>query len=94
MFMVMGSLAAIVAVSELAPFFSDNCEDRVEVIVPSVTVKPSAVSESMSSVAVIVIVCVAPAALFAAKVTVPDVADRSAPSAASAPRGALHATCT
>ena len=37
---------------------------------------------------------VAPAALFAANVTVPDVADRSADSAPSVPSGADHATCT
>ena len=37
---------------------------------------------------------VAPAALFAANVTVPEVRDRSAASAASVPRGALHPTVT
>ena len=63
-------------------------------IVPNVTVNVSAVSESWSSVAAMVMVCVAPAAELAANVTVPDVADRSDPSAASVPSGAVHATCT
>ena len=92
--MVIGSLASIVAVAAFAPFLSETWEDSVEVIVPSVTVKDSAVSDSASSVAVMVIVWVAPAAEFAAKVTVPEVSSRSAPSAASVPSGALHATCT
>ena len=91
---MIGSLAAIVAWALLAPFVNPICELSVDVIVPSVTVNASAVSESASSVAVIVIVCVAPAALLAANVTVPDVAPRSAPSAASVPSGAAHATCT
>ena len=39
-------------------------------------------------------VCVAPAAEFAAKVTVPEVVPRSAATAASVLNGALHATCT
>ena len=63
-------------------------------MVPRVTVKDSAVSDSMSSVAVMVMVCVAPAALPAAKVTVPEVVPRSAATAASVPRGADQATCT
>ena len=92
--MVIGSLAAMVAVAALAPDFSEICDDSVEVIVPSVTVKDSAVSERASSVAVIVIVWVAPAAEFAAKVTVPEVVPRSALPAASVPSGALHATRT
>ena len=92
--MVMGSLAAMVAWAELAPFFSESCEDSVDVIAPSVTVKDSAVSDSASSVAVMVMDCVAPAAELAAKVTVPDVAPRSDDSAESVPRGADHATCT
>ena len=92
--MVIGSLSAIVAVAALAPFFSEICDDTVEVMAPSVTVKDSAVSESASSVAVMVIVWVAPAAEFAAKVTVPEVSSRSALSAASVPSGALHATRT
>ena len=78
MFTVIGSLAAMVAVAEFNPLFSDSCEDSVEVIAPSVTVKDSAASESLSSVAVMVMVCVAPADEFAANVTVPEVADRSA----------------
>ena len=61
-------------------------------IVPNVTVNRSAVSDNASSVAVMVIVWVAPAALFAANVTVPDVADRSEPSAASELSGADQAT--
>ena len=81
----MGSLSAIVAVAELAPLFNDTCDDSVEVIAPSVAVNDSAVSDSASSVAVMVMVCVAPAALFAANVTVPEVVPRSAPSAASVP---------
>ena len=92
--MLMGSLSAIVAVAELAPDLSETCDDSVDVMAPSVTVKPSAVSDSLSSVAVIVMLCVAPAALFAANVTVPEVVPKSAPSAASVPKGALHATCT
>ena len=48
----------------------------------------------MSSVTAMVMVWVAPAAELAAKVTVPEVAERSELSAASVPRGALHATCT
>ena len=94
MLTVIGSLATMVAVAALAPFFKDNCDDSVEVIAASVTVKDSAPSESVSSVAVTVMVWVAPAALFAAKVTVPDVAERSDPSAASVASGALHATWT
>ena len=91
--MVMGSLSAIVAVAELAPLFSDTCDEgSVVVMVPSVAVNDSAVSESLSSVAVMVMDCVAPAALFAAKVTVPEVVPRSAPTAASVPNGALQAT--
>ena len=92
MLMVIGSLSDIVAVALPADVSTDTCDDRVEVIVPSVTVKLSAPSESASSVAVIVMSWVAPAALFAAKVTVPAVADRSVPSAASVPRGADQAT--
>ena len=84
----------MVAVADFAPFLSETCEERVEVIVPSVTVKDSAPSDSMSSVAVMVMSCVAPAAELAAKVTVPEVADRSAASAESVLRGALHATVT
>ena len=95
MAMVMGSLSAMVAVAAFAPFFSDSCDEgSVDVMAPRVTVKDSAGSDSLSSVAAMVMVCVAPAALFAAKVTVPDVADRSAPTAASVGDGALHATCT
>ena len=90
----MGSLSAMVAVAAFAPFFSEICDARVDVMVLRVTVKDSAVSDSASSVAVMVMVCVAPAALFAAKVTVPEVADRSAASAASAARGADQATVT
>ena len=74
MLTVIGSLWAIVAVALEAPFFSDNCDDSVDVIVPSVTVNDSAVSDSASSVAVMVMLCVAPAAEFAANVTVPEVA--------------------
>ena len=70
---MIGSLAAIVAVAAFAPFFSPICEASVDVIVPSVTVNVSAPSDSWSSVAAIVIVCVAPAALLAANVTVPEV---------------------
>ena len=95
MFTVIGSLAAIVAVALFSSLFTTTCVEGSDVVIaPSVTVKLSAASDSMSSVAAMVMVCVAPAALFAAKVTVPDVADRSAPSAASAANGALHATCT
>ena len=92
--MVIGSLSEMVAVAALAPFFRESWEESVEVIAPRVTVKLSAVSDSFSSVALMVIVCVAPAAEFAAKVTVPEVAPKSAPSAASVPSGALHATVT
>ena len=63
-------------------------------IVPSVIVNDSEPSDSLSSVAAMGMLCVAPAALFAAKVTVSDVAPRSEPSAASVPSGALHATVT
>ena len=92
---VIGSLADMLAVALDAPLFTVTCEEgRVVVIAPSVTVKPSATSDSASSVAVIVILCVDPAAEFAAKVTVPDVAPRSDASAASVPSGADHATCT
>ena len=94
MLIVMGSLSAMVAVAEEAPLFSDTCDASVDVIVPSVTVKLSAVSDSLSSAAVMVIDCVAPAAELAAKVTVPDVDPRSAPSAASVLRGADQATVT
>ena len=90
--MVMGSLSAMVAWAEDAPFLRDICEDSVDVIVPSVTVNDSAPSDSASSVAAIVMLCVAPAALFAPNVTVPDVDPRSDPSAASADSGALHPT--
>ena len=71
MFTVIGSLSAMVAVADDAPFFSDTCDDRVDVIVPRVTVNDSAVSDSASSVTVMVMVCIAPAALPAANVTVP-----------------------
>ena len=91
---MIGSLAAMVAVAALAPDFSEICDESVEVMAPSVTVKDSAVSESISLVAVMVIVWVAPAAEFAAKVTVPEVSSRSALSAASASSGADQATCT
>ena len=91
---MIGSLAAIVAVAAFAPFFNPICEARVEVMLPSVTVNVSAVSDSWSSVAVIVMVCVAPAALLAANVTVPEVDPQVALAAASVPNGALHATCT
>ena len=70
--MVMGSLSAIVAVAELALDLRETCEERVEVIVPSVTVNDSAVSDNKSFVVVIVMSCVAPATLFAVNVTVPD----------------------
>ena len=54
---MIGSLADIVAVAlDFAPFFSDSCEESVDVIVPRVTVKDSAVSDSASSVAVMVMV--------------------------------------
>ena len=67
----------------------------VDVMVPSVTVKLSSVSESASSVAVMVMVCVAPAAEFAANVTVPDVADRSAAlRGVGGSEAPLHATWT
>ena len=94
MFTVMASLSAMVAVAADAPLFGVTCDDTVDVIVPKVTVKDSAVSDSMSSVAVMVMVCVAPAALPAANVTVPEVADRSEPSAASVLSGADQATVT
>ena len=95
MFTVIGSLSDIVAVALRSSLFTVTCvAGSVVVIVPSVTVKLSAPSESMSSVAVMVMVWVASAALFAANVTVPEVTDRSAPSAASAANGALHATLT
>ena len=95
MFTVIGSLAAIVAVALFSSLFTITCVEGSDVVIaPSVTVKLSAASDSMSSVAVMVMVWVDPLALFAAKVTVPDVTDRSDPSAASVPRGALHATCT
>ena len=68
----------MVAVALDEPDLRETCDDRVLVIFPRVTVKDSAVSDSASSVAVMVMFCVAPAALLAAKVTVPDVADRSA----------------
>ena len=73
MLIVIGSLAEIVALAEEAPFFSDSCEDRLEVTVPNVTVKLSEVSDRSSSAAPTVIVWVAPAAEFAANVTVPEV---------------------
>ena len=69
---VIGSLSAIVAVAELAPELRETCDDSVVVIVPSVTVNDSAVSDNKSFVAVIVISCVAPAALLAPNVTVPE----------------------
>ena len=94
MLTVIGSLAEIVAVAELAPFFSDNWDDSVEVIVPRVTVKPSEVSDRSSSVAPMVIVSVAPAAELAANVTVPEVADKSEPLAPSVLSGADQATTT
>ena len=94
MLTVIGSEAEIVAVAEDAPLFKPTCEDNTEVIVPNVTVNPSDVSDNLSSVAVMVIVWVAPAELLAANVTVPDVADRSAPSAESVPNGADHPTET
>ena len=68
----MGSLSAIVAVADDAPLLRETRDDSVEVIVPRVTVKASDVSESMSSVTVMVMVCVAPAAELAVKVTVPE----------------------
>ena len=77
MFTVIGSLAAIVAVALDAPSFKEGWEASVEVIVPNVTVNVSAVSESWSSVVVIAMSCVDPAAEFAANVTVPVVAARS-----------------
>ena len=52
----MGSLAAIVAVAEEAPLFREIWDASVDVMVPSVTVKDSAVSDSASSVAVMVMV--------------------------------------
>ena len=69
---VMGSLSAMVAVAELAPLLRETCDDRVDVMAPSVTVKDSAVSDNKSFVVVIVMSCVAPATLFAVNVTVPD----------------------
>ena len=52
---MIGSLSAIVAVALDAPLFRENCDEgSVDVIVPSVTVKDSAVSDSASSVAVMV----------------------------------------
>ena len=72
MLTVMASLASIVAVALEAPLFREICvEGSVEVMVPSVTVKLSAVSDRTSSVAVMVIVCVAPAEELASNVTVP-----------------------
>ena len=68
---MIGSLAAMVAWALDAPFLRDICDDSVEVIVPKVTVNLSATADRLSSVTAIVMVCVAPAALFAAKVTVP-----------------------
>ena len=56
--------------------------------------KASSPSESISSVAVMVMLCVALAAELAVKVTVPEVVPRSALSAASVPSGADHATVT
>ena len=94
MLMVMASLAAMVAVALLDPFFNVTCDDSVLVIVPNVTVNPSATSERESSDMAIVIVCVDPAALFAANVTVPLVDPRSAASAPSVPNGAVHPTLT
>ena len=52
---------------------ADNWDDSVDVIVPRVTVKLSEVSDRSSSEAPTVIVWVAPAAEFAANVTVPEV---------------------
>ena len=93
--MVIASLSAIVAWALSSSLFKNTCvEGSVVVMAPRVTVKLSAPSDSASSSTPIVIVCVAPAALLAANVTVPDVADRSVPSAASVPSGADHATCT
>ena len=57
----------MVAWADFAPFFRDSCDDRVLVMAPSVTVKDSAVSDSASSVAAMVMVWVAPTALLAAK---------------------------
>ena len=69
---VIGSLSAIVAIAEDAPDLRETCEERVEVIVPSVTVNDSAVSDNKSSVTAMSMSCVAPAALLAANATVPE----------------------
>ena len=65
------------------------------VIAPSVTVNDSAVSDRLSSVAVIVMLCVAPAAAVGREGHCSQTwRSRSATAAASVPKGALHVTCT
>ena len=92
---VIGSLAAMVACALFSSLFTNTCVVGSDVVTaPRVTVNVSAPSDSWSSVTAIVIVCVDPAALFGANVTVPEVAPRSAASAPSVPSGALQATCT
>ena len=92
MLIVIGSDSEIVAVAELAPLFKPTWDDSVDVIVPNVTVKLSEVSDRSSSEAPTVIVWVAPAAEFAANVTVPEVDDRSELDAESVASGADQAT--
>ena len=89
---VIGSLSDMVASAELLSGSTSTCEARSPDTVPSVTVKVSASSERLSSVTPTSMVCVAPAAEFAAKVTVPAVAVTSAASAV--PGITLHATVT
>ena len=94
MLMVMGSLSAMVADAELAPFLRETWSEMAEVISPRATVKLSAPSDNSSSIAVMVMDWLEPASLFAGKVTVPPVVPRSAAFAESVPKGALHSTRT
>ena len=76
---VIGSLAAIVAVAELRPVLQPDLrgQRRRDRALASPSRSPPAPT-AWSSVAVMVIVCVAPAAELAANVTVPDVGGESA----------------
>ena len=89
---VIGSLSAMVATAELLSGSTNTREARSPDIVPSVTENVSAASERLSSTTATSMVCVAPAAEFAAKVTVPDLSATSSVSAVPGIR--LHATVT
>ena len=90
--MVIGSLSAMVASAPAVA--TDTRSDRSDVTGPRVTVNVSSPSDSLSSTAPMVTVRSASAALFAVKVTSPDVEPRSPATASSPAPGADRATFT